>query len=169
VRYDAPDYVPPTWELWDFETGNLISAGRYGEVARTLEWLAIDHDPPVPLDELRLLREQDGLYATLPLQWHDGNENTGTPGRRLCHMPDPFPCPECGAQMACINSYGSGSNHYWALRCDDHGRFAASTYRYGEFDGSIPLPWVGYLPQPLPDDRHLISSRVRGSRPEETT
>lgn len=71
---------------------------------------------------------------------HPPMEHINVEGERECH-PGGFPCPECGTILRCLNDYPSGGSHYWTLRCDVHGRFVASNYRYGAFDGTIPRAW----------------------------
>jgi hypothetical protein len=77
---------------------------------------------------------------------HSAIEFAGTnapPGidERECWMPWPFYCPVCDQVLTCDEDYGSGSNHYWTLRCTVHGRYTASTYRHGGFDGGTPRAW----------------------------
>jgi len=73
---------------------------------------------------------------------HAANPAVGTSEERECWMPDAedFACPECGARTVCEDDYGSGSNHYWLLRCRAHGMWSKSTYRNGTYDGSILRP-----------------------------
>jgi hypothetical protein len=75
-----------------------------------------------------------------PIVYAGENAPSPTPARE-CWLPDQFACPVCGQTLTCSEDYGSGSNHYWTLRCMTHGRFTAGTYRYADFDGYTPRAW----------------------------